>query len=162
MKERIILGLLDKRLQLKLLENSKDGLDEVVSKCKIAEMAVTNRQLLSSKEVKTVNEVEAAAAELSIDVIRGRQFNGKATTKCNRCGGVFSGQHLRFCPATKEGAKCNKCGIFGHFQSVCRSRAKEQPPTGSNNGQSQQQQRQQIWPRRWYTTSTTTTAATAD
>lgn len=103
------MGLFDKKLQLKLLESSKDALEDVITKCKIAEMAITNRQLLSSKEVKTVNEVEAAIAEKSIDALRGYQNSGKSAQKCNRCGSVYSGQHQRYCRAMKEGSKCNKC-----------------------------------------------------
>lgn len=129
-------------MQLKLLESSKDKLDDVISKCKIAEMAITNRSLLSGKEVKSVNEVEAAAAEMSIDAIRGHPFMGKQSQKCYRCGGVYSGQHQRFCPAMKEGAKCNKCGGAGHFQSVCRSNAKE--PALSYRGQQQRANRGRV------------------
>lgn len=127
LKERIILGLVDKKLQLKLLESPKDKLEDIINKCKIAEMAVTNRQLLSSGT--TVNEVKTAPPEMSIDFIRG-----KSPQKCYRCGGVYTGQHQRFCPALKDGVKCNKCGGPGHFKSVCRSKSRE--PTGS--GQKQQ------------------------
>lgn len=122
------------------MESSEDKLDDVITKCKIAEMAVTNSQLLSSKEVKTVNEVEAAVADMSINAVKGRQFSGKPTQKCYRCGGAYSGQHQSHCPAMKEGAKCNKCGGLGHFRSVCRSKAKDQEPSG--NGQQPQQQQQ--------------------
>lgn len=48
LKEKLILGLFDKKLQIKLLETSKNTLGDVIEKCKIAELAVTNKKLLNN------------------------------------------------------------------------------------------------------------------
>ena len=39
-------------------------------------------------------------------------------TKCFRCGEPYSKKHLEECKATN--AKCNGCGIKGHFQKCCK------------------------------------------
>ena len=44
---------------------------------------------------------------------------------CLRCGKEnFSMEHLKVCPA--KGKQCNKCGVMGHFGTVCWRAPKQQ------------------------------------
>lgn len=129
LRERVILGLFDKKLQIKLLEDKKLTLSDIINKCKVAEAVVVNKKLLS--QVEKVNMVDTSQKD--VNLVQKKTFQRHPNTpKCDRCGGFSTGQHLKYCPAQKEGAKCNLCGKPGHFARVCRSRQQEERPKGSN------------------------------
>ena len=87
--DRIIIGVNDKKLQLKLLDTKKKTIGELLMECKIFEAASTNKSLL-------VRNTEPAQ---NISVINNTP---KATTaenttirRCFNCGAVFGSDHLK-------------------------------------------------------------------
>lgn len=113
LRDRIVLCVGDKRLQAKLLENSDDTLQQTIDKCKAAELAAANKNLLDVPHMKQ-------------DMIQYQKKRAPIKKsgyekQCLRCGGSANGNHEKFCPALKEGAKCYKCQRLGHFANVCRS-----------------------------------------
>lgn len=120
LRDKIILGVFDKVLQTKLLESKESDLDDVIKKCKVAELAAKNKKTLENK----------AEDKMAIDAVQrgARPKDGKQREKtCFRCGSTWNFEHRQACPAMKEGRKCNKCKQPGHFASMCRSKA-----SGSN------------------------------
>ena len=50
--------------------------------------------------------------------------------KCYRCGKTFLPSHIKKCKATN--AKCEYCGIIGHFEACCQKKKKNRNSTGQN------------------------------
>ena len=50
--------------------------------------------------------------------------------KCYRCGKAFLPRHVKKCKANN--AKCNHCGITGHFEACCQKKKKNKNSTGKN------------------------------
>ncbi|XP_058836608.1 uncharacterized protein LOC131693088 [Topomyia yanbarensis] len=113
LRDRIIIGVQDKKLQLKLLDGKDDPLTKVVESCKVFEAAAANKQLLDRKcfnaEVKAVVEETMETGVPEVTVVK---------RSCYNCGQAFSTQHFRHCPAVN--IRCNKCGRIGHFQKFCK------------------------------------------
>ncbi|XP_055599711.1 uncharacterized protein LOC129748930 [Uranotaenia lowii] len=128
LRDRIIVGVEDKVLQLKLLDGRDNPLHQVVEMCKVYETAAANKQLLDrngAMEVKTVMEQAAVSEPQKVELVKRSCFN---------CGQPFDRQHRQQCPA-KE-IKCRRCGIIGHYQRFCKSsdggREYRAPRDGSN------------------------------
>ncbi|XP_058446676.1 uncharacterized protein LOC131427475 [Malaya genurostris] len=129
LRDRIIVGVQDKKLQLKLLDGKDDPLVKVIETCKVFEAAAANKQLLDRKcvnaEINTLveekNKFKTATGDMEVAVVK---------RSCYNCGNAFNVQHLRRCPAVN--IKCNKCGRIGHFQKFCRSGVMD-----TTNGRSQ-------------------------
>lgn len=114
-RDRIIIGVQDKKLQLKLLDGKDDPLPNVIETCKIFEAAAENRQLLDRKagplEVKTVeHKPNETKTQDEVDSL--------SRNTCYNCGKFYHRNHRRNCPAAK--AVCHICGEVGHFKSCCR------------------------------------------
>lgn len=118
LRDRIIVGVQDKKLQLKLLDGKDDPLGNVIETCKVFEAAAANKQLLDRKcgnaEIKSV-------VEQTQDTGDNAELQEVAVVKrtCYNCGQAFNGQHFRHCPAIN--IRCNKCGKIGHFQKFCKA-----------------------------------------
>lgn len=116
LKDRIIIGIQDKKLQMKLLDGKNDPLSKITETCKIFEAASVNKQLLErqampSMEIKAVTESNDNHGEVNVGVAAIRR-------SCYNCGQMFNGKHRRFCPAVN--IKCNACGKTGHFARFCK------------------------------------------
>nr|XP_043068758.1 uncharacterized protein LOC122321861 [Drosophila bipectinata] len=114
--DRIIIGINDKRLQLKLLDSKNKKLEDVLNECKAYEAATENNAILQNQqrvllESSTINAV---------------------ARKCYNCGATFNRNHLVECRA-KE-ATCHACGKRGHFARYCEQQKKrdKQHPSGSS------------------------------
>ncbi|XP_058453120.1 uncharacterized protein LOC131437045 [Malaya genurostris] len=106
LRDRIIIGIQDKKLQLKLLDGKNEPLVNIVEICKTYEAAAENKQLLERNEVHTVIE-------------NRKEGNVVPTAMCFKCGQPFNGRHSRYCPANN--VVCDGCGRRGHFRKYCKS-----------------------------------------
>ncbi|XP_053698451.1 uncharacterized protein LOC128745403 [Sabethes cyaneus] len=128
LRDRIIIGIQDKKLQLKLLDGRDDPLSKIMETCKIFEAASENKQLLDRKgnllEVKMVSKEEIETEIKTVDVV--------TRNRCYNCGRPFSQNHRRNCPASI--AKCHACGEIGHYSKCCRK--KKQPRSNQQSSKS--------------------------
>lgn len=121
LRDRIIVAVQDKKLQLKLLDGKDEPLSNVIDKCKVYEAAAANKRILEKKSEKVDAKVDAVdIAPSSTDVVR--KYN------CYNCGRAFGPNHLENCPA--KDVECRSCGKKGHFANYCR-KAKSKPKTGA-------------------------------
>lgn len=130
-RDRIIIGVFDENLRIRLLAEKDLTLDKTIEIVKAGEAL--------KMQVKIFRE---DTAELSIDAIHVNtktQFKSNAVTKnhnnnsqrsCNRCG--YS-HFNRKCPA--EGKTCKKCQRKNHFASVCQSKTIQLVSTQNDDGQ---------------------------
>ncbi|KAL7724149.1 hypothetical protein ACLKA6_017656 [Drosophila palustris] len=130
LRDRIIIGVHDKRLQLKLLDGHNETLASVIEKCKTFEAAYVNKMYLDrNATTSNVCSVDQAAKETSTTV-------AAIARKCYNCGGPFTPTHLRVCKA--NGVTCNACGRVGHFSQWCKQQDKKDgQPHGNKTGQQQ-------------------------
>lgn len=111
-RDRIVVGLRDRRLSEKLQLDPKLTLDLAIRQAKQSEMVKKQQSLLHSDD-KT--------APANVDSVQKAKPQGPAWSesgkKCSRCGGP---QHPKFkCPARES--ECNKCHKKGHWKKVCRT-----------------------------------------
>lgn len=129
LRDRIITGVFDKKLQLKLLDEKNAALNRVVDICKTFESANVNKIILDSKK-QVVAAIESSEDKgmHSVKVINKRF--------CFNCGGDWTPEHKNICPA--KDFTC-QCGKKGHFRRMCRKK--------NNNmveGQRNQTERRQV------------------
>lgn len=109
LRDRMVVGVHDKKLQLKLLDGRDEPLTRVIETCKIYEAANVNKGILDSKQ--TLSSITGS-----------EQSNATAVYAMNRscfnCGGPWKFGHNNECRA-KE-AVCRSCGKKGHFLKMCR------------------------------------------
>ncbi|XP_055913733.1 uncharacterized protein LOC129947257 [Eupeodes corollae] len=117
LRDRIIIGIADKKLQLKLLDGRNESLKTVVDTCKVFEAAYTNKKLLETNQQQQVHHVTSEQPTLSDSI-------NAISRHCYNCGHQpFSTAHLRECKANN--IVCSTCGKKGHFSKWCKR--------GSNN-----------------------------
>lgn len=96
LRDRIIVGVHDKKLQLKLLDGRDETLAKVIDTCKVFEAANQHKQMLEAKQV-----VATIATEDEVNVInQPKRF-------CFNCGQQWDVQHKLVCKA-KE-LTCRNC-----------------------------------------------------
>lgn len=122
LRDRIVEGIRDKRLQQALLKNSKLDLDAAINECRAAEISKKYAQKM--QETQEVTEVNAIRFHTKK---KGNKFNNtnhkprteegntNPSEKCNRCG--YPRHPYARCPAV--GRTCAKCGKQNHFASMC-------------------------------------------
>lgn len=111
LKDRIVIGIADKKIQEKLLYFDDLKLQKCVDICRSSE--VTKEQLKVLQEQDIVNMVKKHKSYGT----RNKQSvtPGKAKiTDCRSCGGEHE---INNCPA--YGKKCSKCGKLNHFRRKC-------------------------------------------
>lgn len=114
LRDRIIVGVYDKKLQMKLLGGKDEPLSEIVNKCKVFEAAAANKRVLGKRNDKSEAKVNAVeATSLSVELVRNRPH------LCYNCGRRYTKEHRESCPALK--VECRGCGKIRHFQQYCRS-----------------------------------------
>lgn len=113
LRDRIIIGVQDKKLQLKLLDGKDEPLRNVVETCKIYEAAAENKQILDNKghsELHVVVEEQVKEEKEAVTVIK--------SAACYNCGQSYNERHRLVCPA--RNVNCDACGRRGHFKRCCR------------------------------------------
>lgn len=71
--DRLIIGIYDKRLQLKLLDNKNKGLDEVVQECKPFEASTINTEILHKTGVSQQTVDETTQDKKGIWSVKGKE-----------------------------------------------------------------------------------------
>ncbi|KAM8703402.1 hypothetical protein ACLKA7_017600 [Drosophila subpalustris] len=112
--DRLIIGVQDKKLQLKLLESKNKQLEDIINECKAFEAAAKNNELLK----KAVTQKASVESNTINAVVR----------RCYNCGAIFNPNHLAECRAKET--TCYACGRSGHFAKHCKQQKKR---VGSNN-----------------------------
>ncbi|KAL7726496.1 hypothetical protein ACLKA6_001118 [Drosophila palustris] len=112
--DRLIIGVQDKKLQLKLLESKNKQLEDIINECKAFEAAAKNNELLK----KAVTQKASVESNTINAVVR----------RCYNCGAIFNPNHLAECRAKET--TCYACGRSGHFAKHCKRQKKR---VGSNN-----------------------------
>uniref|UniRef100_A0AAG5DPZ1 CCHC-type domain-containing protein n=1 Tax=Anopheles atroparvus TaxID=41427 RepID=A0AAG5DPZ1_ANOAO len=123
LRDRIIMRVQDKKLQVKLLDGRDQPLSKIVEVPKVFEAVAENKLILDRRgnmlEVKSLKE--QPVEEKKIAAVTRKQ--------CYNCGAPFSQNHRLVCPAVK--AMCFDCGGTGHFRKCCRRKKVDnrKPPT---------------------------------
>ncbi|XP_075159688.1 uncharacterized protein LOC142232866 [Haematobia irritans] len=128
-RDRIVLGVSDKKLQEKLLKMENITMEQATLECKIFEKQ--KEQVRAVQETKKiVDEVKEHSGitdnndDACIDKLYTKAPGKDSTTKyrtnrqCNKC---FKIHRKDNCPAF--GKKCHKCKKLNHFSVACKSRA---------------------------------------
>lgn len=115
LRDRILIGIHDKKLQLKLLDGRDEPLAKVIETCKTFEAANANKSILESKQ--TIASI-VTSSEPVIHTVNRFCFN---------CGDSWTPKHAVVCKA--KGQSCKGCGKSGHFQNMCRQKSNK----GNNN-----------------------------
>ncbi len=118
LRDRIVCGILNSSVRERLLRENKLTLGKAVDTCRASEIASSQAKQLNSAE-KQVDAVRRKKNPEGKSKGNRTPRDGKQSAqpqKCGRCGKSHEGNK---CPA--KGQKCFKCGIIGHFGSVCRS-----------------------------------------
>lgn len=119
-RDRIVVGLRDRRLSEKLQLDPKLTLDLAVRQAKQSEMIKSQQSVIHSDMKTTPANVDrvrkAKPSRTSNPHTPGKPDSG---WKCGRCGGT---QHPKTkCPA--KDSKCNKCNKKGHWSKVCKTKS---------------------------------------
>ena len=112
-KDVIIIGLYDKRLQERLLRESDINLDKVLKNCRACEA--------SKIQTKTIQKKEG---QPHVDRLKKKTRNhGPSKEMINNCK-FCAGQHPRgSCPAYSR--TCSKCNQKGHYSSCCTKSSRD-------------------------------------
>ena len=122
-RDRIIVGLRDANLSMKLQMVSDLDLEKAVTIARQSE-AVQQQQSVVRGEPRAVDSVDSHKKEKKVQNKHFSQAHASPPArppqkqKCTRCG--KSPAHSRQkCPAINE--TCHKCGKKGHYQSMCKT-----------------------------------------
>ena len=116
-RDKIVLGVYNKKVQERLLRESELSLDQAVSICRAAEEIK-----LQTKEMQSQNKQEGAS---KVDYVKSKkklQYKKKPQAKllikdCTYCGSEHTAGD---CPA--YGQTCSACHKKNHFKKVCKLR----------------------------------------
>ena len=122
-RDRIVVGILDKRLSERLQMDSNLTLTTVTEKVVQAEQVHSQQSVVqaqnsdvSSVEIKNKN-TKPSHVNNSYNKKPNQNKNSRNTKACMRCG--FSQHANQTCPALN--ADCKNCGKLGHYSRCCRS-----------------------------------------
>ncbi|XP_054282050.1 uncharacterized protein K02A2.6-like [Macrosteles quadrilineatus] len=126
-RDRIVVGITDKRLSAQLQEDSNLTLEKAVQKCKqkesISKQAAELEMICQGKHA----EVDRIKSDQKQSARFNKTHDLKTARKecCWNCGGPMHPRHL--CPA--KDLACHYCQKIGHFAKHCRSRLLETKTT---------------------------------
>jgi len=131
-RDRIVVGLLDENLSMKLQLDSELTLEKATAAARQHESVRQQQEVVRSGQTSASATVEAAVySKMPVKgkLSQSKQYNMQSAPGpisyrqqqqqlCTRCGKApFHPKHQ--CPA--RDAECHKCGKIGHFQSMCRT-----------------------------------------
>ena len=120
LKDRILFGISDQTLQLKLLTEDKSAA-EMIEACKAKEAALENKQLLENPSNRSdILGVREEKKVESVDTVRRTCFN---------YGLPFTTSHSNVCKA--KTIICHSCGKQGHFAKFCKLRVEVHEGSGT-------------------------------
>ena len=120
LRDRIVCGCRDKKLQCKLLAEAELTLAKAFASAKAMETA--------EREAKELHADLPSTAQGLVHSLRDRPGRKKpepprkSSSQCSRCGAHHSPDTCRF-----KTVDCNHCGKRGHIARVCRSKARSAP-----------------------------------
>lgn len=128
-RDRIVLGIRDRRIQEKLLETPNLSLADAIQIGRAMECSVSTQKIIQGEEATT-----------SVDVVRKQRYNNtinkksynnqshnQEIIKCSRCGK----DHPKFrCPAFNR--VCAKCKKRGHYREYCTTTQVHQISQGAD------------------------------
>ena len=119
-RDKIVVGMLDKELSMKLQLDEELTLVKTVQHVKQKEMVKSQINKQKPQQEQQVDEVK-----------KNKFFANSDTARCGKCG---YGCANRVCPA--KGQKCRKCSRIGHFASQCRAKQVNEVviPSDSDDG----------------------------
>ena len=132
-RDRIVIGVRDEALRMRLLRIKDLTLDDAVNLCRTTETAAQQFQTISNPEAASFNNPEDASVYFSRPG-RGswssrrtdRRGEQKKVIKAFKYCGRTHAYDRNACPA--YGQTCNKCQGQNHFAKVCTLRTSESPP----------------------------------
>ncbi|KAJ6647812.1 hypothetical protein Bhyg_03035 [Pseudolycoriella hygida] len=92
--DRIVTGVYDKKLQLRLLDGETKSLAQIISMSKSFEAASKNKQILEKNNVGP-----AEIKSIEVNEVDSNKVDAIKRLSCFNCGRVFNDQHRRVCPA---------------------------------------------------------------
>ena len=115
--DTLIFGSNNPRVQSKLLEyDASLTLNKAVSIARTQEATSNQLQDIRGSQITTVDALQHGRNTQHMNTPPAQGTQGE---RCGNCG-TFHDPPRRSCPA--YGTKCDACGKFGHWRSVCRSR----------------------------------------
>lgn len=124
LRDRIVMGVIDKKMQRKLLETSNLTLDMAVERCRVAELSQEHARIIQKQE-----------EPMKVEVVRSQQAEAKYSTNSNQVRKNSSSNYNRQfyqckkcnrehgprqCPAF--GKTCSVCHKMNHFASGCKNK----------------------------------------
>ncbi|PIK42334.1 hypothetical protein BSL78_20817 [Apostichopus japonicus] len=106
-RDRLVVGLRDSRLQQKLQLDSALTLESAKRTARLHEVVRKEHEVLTAKYQVLINQTS-------------RRESSPSTRKCGKCG--YSANHTA-CPAKED--KCNKCKKMGHWARCCKTKYKQ-------------------------------------
>lgn len=108
-RDRIVMGILDKTTQERLLRESQLTLTKAIEFCRAIE--------ISKQQSKTMQE---SSTDVQVDAVKHNKHN-QSMQSCKYCG--YKHDTKKKCPAL--GKTCAICQGRNHFASVCRNKGKK-------------------------------------
>lgn len=136
-RDRVVAGILDKRVKDRLLRETDLTLEKTIKICKSAELSEQHvKKFEDTKEVANINKKQQnggnssrgagndksrrvqpkQVTSSSSSAARETSDSSKQEKTCQRCGYKHRYQN---CPAFNK--KCNKCDKTGHFAKMCNN-----------------------------------------
>ena len=125
LRDRLVCGIFDKRVQQRFLQESKLTYDEALSKALAAETAAKDSKRLQQAQTEGKPPLEVEEKPAVHHVGRSTKSPNKRNTQskpsgdsaCYRCGGKHQASKCKF----KE-YECHFCRKKGHLASVCHKK----------------------------------------
>lgn len=133
-RDRIVVGILDKELSRRLQLESRLTLADTVQTVRQSEEVALQVHQQQGEASVAVQEVRGKAAAKSKQRRQPpRKENGqRVDPKCGRCGKMRH-SNPEMCPA--KNSTCNNCGKRGHWERKCRSKAVREVTEGADESQ---------------------------